>query len=170
MNRITPASHSPAPGATYLGPGLRMARVALILLGVAGLAWGAWVMIDTVRPTRLPGVALWIGAAIVVHDAAIAPVVFFAGVLLRRAGRRLAGTVITVVQGAIVLGSIVTLIVVPEMIAQGLGPKNPTVLPLDYGLNLAVFWVVIAVVATVISAVFYARSRRANQRPSSRQS
>ncbi len=152
------------------GAGIRAARIVLILLGVAGLAWGVWVMVDTVRLERLPGVALWIGAAIIVHDAVIVAAVFFAGVLLRRAARMLPGTIAVVVQGTMVLGAIVTLIVVPAMIAQGLGPKNPTVLPLDYGLNLAVFWAVIVVVATVISAVLYARSRRANQRPSSRQS
>jgi hypothetical protein len=169
MSQVSPAP-SPAPGGPATGVGMRAAQTALILLGAAGLVWGGWVMVHSVRIDRLPGVALWIGAGIVVHDAVIAPVVFFAGVLLRRAGRPLTGTIVALVQGTIVLGSIVTLIVVPEIIAQGIGPRNPTVLPLNYSLNLAVFWVMIAVVATSISAVLYARSRRANQRPSNRQS
>ncbi|TFD82645.1 hypothetical protein [Cryobacterium fucosi] len=170
MNQVSTPSFAPAPEPEQAAPGpaMRVARASLILVGAAALVWGVWVMFDTVRIARLPGVALWVGAAIVVHDAVIAPVLFFAGVLLRRAGRRLAGTVIAVLQGAIVLGSIMTLIVVPAIVAQtqGRAPQNPTVLPLDYGTNLAVFWVVIAVLATAASAVLYARSRRAEGRRS----
>lgn len=164
MNQASTPSNALTPEQAAHRPGMRVARAILILLGAAGLAWGAWVLVDTVRIARLPGLALWVGAAIVVHDAVIAPLVLFAGVLLRRAGRRLAGTVVTVLQGTIVLGSIMTLIVVPEIVAQGLDPKNPTVLPLDYGANLAVFWVVIAGVATAVSAVLYARNSRADRR------
>ncbi len=166
MNQDSTASVALTPEQALPGPGIRVARAILILLGAAGLAWGAWVMVDTVRTARLPGVALWVGAAIVVHDAVIAPLVLFAGVLLRRAGRRLAGTVVAVLQGTIVLGSIMTLIVVPAIVAQGVHSKNPTVLPLDYGTNLAVFWVVIAVLGTAASAALYARASRADRRSS----
>ncbi|TFC84082.1 hypothetical protein E3T23_00755 [Cryobacterium cheniae] len=149
---------------------MRVARTALILTGTAGLLFGVYVLFDTVRIARLPGVALWIGAAIVLHDAVLAVLVFFCGILLRRAGRRVTGTIVLVVQGAIVVGSIMTLIVVPAIVAQSLAPTNPSLLPLDYGRNLALFWVAVALVATVWSALLYARSKRANQRPSSRQS
>ncbi|TFD29431.1 hypothetical protein [Cryobacterium cryoconiti] len=149
---------------------MRVARTVLILIGTAGLLFGLYVLFDTVRVNRLPGVALWIGAAIVLHDAVVAPLVFFGGLLLRRAGRRVAGTIVLVVQGAIVVGSIMTLIVVPAFVAQSLTPNNPSILPLDYGRNLSLFWLGVALVATAASALLYARSRRANQRPSSRQS
>ena len=145
---------------------MRTARVALVGLGVLGLAWGAYVLVDTVAVQRLPGVALWIGAAIVLHDAVLSPLVFGLGVLTRRAGHRLAGSVIVTVQAAIVLGSLLGLIVVPAIVAQGLGPKNPTVLPLDYALNLGVAWLVLAVGSIAVSLWFYVRTRRANQRPS----
>ncbi|TFC48275.1 hypothetical protein E3T26_07040 [Cryobacterium sp. TMT1-21] len=149
---------------------MRVARTVLILIGTAGLVFGLYVLFDTVRITRLPGVALWIGAAIVLHDAVLAPVVFFLGLLLRRAGHRATGTILVLVQGAIVVGSIMTLIVVPAIVAQGLSPNNPSILPLDYGRNLALFWAALALVTTVWAGLLYARSRRANQRPSSRQS
>ncbi|MCI4658435.1 hypothetical protein [Cryobacterium zhongshanensis] len=60
-----------------LSPALRVTRVVLIGLGLAGLAWGAYVLLDTVKPARIPGIALWMGAAIVLHDAVISPLVFF---------------------------------------------------------------------------------------------
>jgi len=149
---------------------MRAARGVLIAAGVLGLALGAYVLLDTVALRRLPGVALWIGAAIVLHDAVISPLVFGLGVLTRRAGHRLAGGIIVTAQAAIVLGSLMTLIVLPAIVAQDLGPKNPSILPLDYALNLGLFWLVLAAVSVLVSLWFYVRTRRANQRPSRIQS
>lgn len=149
---------------------MRAARVILIAVGVLGLAFGAYVLVDTVALRRLPGLALWIGAAIVLHDAVISPLVFGLGVLTRRAGHRLAGSIIVTVQAAIVLGSLMTLIVLPAIVAQDLGPKNPSILPLDYALNLGRFWLALAVASVLVSLWFYLRTRRANQRPSRIQS
>jgi len=149
---------------------MRSARGVLIVVGVLGLALGAYVLVDTVAVRRLPGVALWIGAAIVLHDAVLSPLVFGLGVLTRRAGHRLAGSIIVTAQAAIVLGSLMTLIVLPAIVAQDLGPKNPSILPLDYALNLALFWLALAVASVLVSLWFYLRTRRANQRPSRIQS
>ena len=157
---------SPAPPSRRM----RAARGVLIAAGVLGLALGAYVLLDTVALRRLPGVALWIGAAIVLHDAVISPLVFGLGVLTRRAGHRLAGGIIVTAQAAIVLGSLMTLIVLPAIVAQDLGPKNPSILPLDYALNLGLFWLVLAAVSVLVSLWFYVRTRRANQRPSRIQS
>ncbi|MGY4859695.1 hypothetical protein [Cryobacterium sp. AP23] len=145
---------------------MRVARLLLVAVGVLGLGLGAYVLLDTVALRRLPGVALWIGLAIVLHDAVLSPVVFGLGVLTRRAGHRVAGSIIVTVQAVIVLGSLMTLIVVPAIVAQNLGPKNPTILPLDYALNLGLFWLALAVVGLIVCVWIYLRTRRANQRPS----
>lgn len=152
------------------GRRMRLARVVLVSLGVIGLGWAAVLLVDTVAPNRLPGVALWLGGAILLHDAVLSPLVFALGALTRRAGHRLAGSVIVTGQAAILLGSLVTLIVLPEIVARGLGPRNPTVLPLDYAQNLGVFWLVLIGVSIAVSGGLYVRARRANQRPSRRQS
>lgn len=160
---------------TYTAPVLpsrrmRAIRLALIIAGVLVLAVGAYVLVDSVALRRLPGLALWIGAAIVLHDAVISPVVFGLGILTRRAGHRLAGGIIVTVQAVIVLGSLMTLIVLPAIVAQRIGPKNPTILPLDYALNLGLFWLALAVGGALLAVWFYLRTRRANQRPSRLQS
>ncbi|MDH6235979.1 hypothetical protein [Cryobacterium sp. CG_9.6] len=149
---------------------IRGIRLGLIVLGVGLLAWGCYVLFDTVRVNRISGVALWIVAAIILHDAILAPIVFMAGVLLRRAGQRVGGTVIMVVQGFIVVGSIMSLIVVPAMVALNYKPDNPTVLPLNYGLNLAIFWLVLVIIAAGLAAWFYSRTKRTNERPEIRHS
>jgi hypothetical protein len=149
---------------------MRSARVLLVSTGIVGLVLGAYILVDSVDLRRLPGLALWIGAAIVLHDAVLAPVVFGLGVLTRRAGHRLAGSVIMTVQATIVLGSLMTLIVLPAIAAQRQGAKNPTVLPLDYAANLGLFWLVLALAGGITSSWFYLSTRRANQRPSRTQS
>jgi hypothetical protein len=159
---------APVPGA--VSGRMRAARVVLIGVGILGLALGGYVLVDTVALRRLPGLALWIGAAIVLHDAVLAPIVFGLGVLTRRAGHRVAGSVIMTVQATIVLGSLITLIVLPMLAAQRLGAKNPTVLPLDYAANLGLFWLILALAGAGVSFWFYLRTRRANQRPSLTQS
>jgi hypothetical protein len=159
---------APVPGA--VSGRMRAARVVLVGVGILGLALGGYVLVDTVALRRLPGLALWIGAAIVLHDAVLAPIVFGLGVLTRRAGHRVAGSVIMTVQATIVLGSLITLIVLPMLAAQRLGAKNPTVLPLDYAANLGLFWLILALAGAGVSFWFYLRTRRANQRPSLTQS
>jgi hypothetical protein len=159
---------APAPAA--VSGRMRAARVVLIAVGILGLALGGYVLVDTVALKRLPGLALWIGAAIVLHDAVLAPIIFGLGVLTRRAGHRVAGSVIMTVQATIVLGSLITLIVLPMIAAQRLGAKNPTVLPLDYAANLGLFWLILALAGAGVSVWFYLRTRRANQRPSLTQS
>lgn len=149
---------------------MRGIRLGLILIGAALLAWGTYVMFDTVRPTRIPGVALWIVAAIIVHDAIVAPMVFMIGLAISRAGHRFGGAVVVVIEGFVVVGSIMALIVVPAMIATNYAPDNPTVLPLDYGVNLAVFFVVLAVLAAGLAVWLYSRTKRTNERPDTRHS
>ena len=152
----------PPPAGIAASTSQRMRSIRLVLLGVGVLllAWGAFVMFDSVRLTRIPGVALWIAAAIVLHDAILAPIVFACAIALRRVGRRTTGTVIAIVQGAIVVGSIVSLIAVPTIVAKNFAPANPTVLPLNYGLNLGIFWLVLAVLTVGLSVWAFMRGRR----------
>ena len=159
----------PPPAGIAASTSRRMRSIRLVLVGVGVLllAWGAFVMFDSVRLTRIPGVTLWIAAAIVLHDAILAPIVFAGGIALRRAGQRATGTVIAIVQGAIVVGSIVSLVAVPTIVAKNFAPTNPTVLPLDYGLNLGIFWLVLAVLTVGLSVWAALRGRRGVPRENS---
>jgi len=100
--------------------------------------------------------------AIVLHDGILSPIVLFAGVLLRRTGRRLPWSVLVVIQIAVVIGSIMTLIVVPEITGQLRGPVNPTILTGDYGIRLALMWLVLLVLAGIVSAILTVRGGRRN--------
>ena len=156
-------------GSAGVGRGIRFGQISLLAVGLALLAWGAYVMVDTVALPRITGLAIWIVAAIILHDAILAPILFGTGLLLRRAGQSVPGTVIAVVQGVLVVGSMMSLIVVPILVAQNFTPNNPTILPLNYGLNLGIFWLVLLALGSGLSVWLYLRARRAKDRPSSSQ-
>jgi hypothetical protein len=139
---------------------VKLARILLVILGLAGLALGALVLVSSVKPNQIVGVGIWILGAIVLHDAVLSPALLGIDVLLRRAGRRVRIGVVVIIQVGIVVGAIMSLLVLPEIYAKTLGTKNDTVLPLDYGPNLALFWLGTAVV-TAIACVIYVRLRPA---------
>ncbi|THG30172.1 hypothetical protein [Naasia lichenicola] len=136
------------------------ARAVLIIGGILLMLVGAYQLVTTQRIDQLFGLALWMLGAIVLHDGILSPIVLFANVLLKRSGRRMPWSVLVVIQIAVVVGSVLTLIVVPEIAGQLRGPANPTILTGDYGLRLAVMWGVLLVIAAIISAVLVRRGKR----------
>ncbi|MFJ3383582.1 MULTISPECIES: hypothetical protein [unclassified Curtobacterium] len=141
---------------------MRAARIVLVVLGVLVLAFGAYVMVTTVKPNRIGGLATWLLGAVILHDAILSPFVVLVGLGLRRAGRALHAWVLVVVQGAIVLGSVLALVVIPEIGAKHHGAKNPTVVPFDYGARLLV---VEGVLLLVVIAALVVGWRTARRRP-----
>lgn len=138
---------------------MRAARGTLVAVGLVLLGVGAVLLLTELAPARWTGVAVWIGAAILVHDGVVAPVVVAIGLGAERVRDRLRLDVrgIAVAQGALLVGAILTAITVPALIASTLGNPNPTILVGAYGAALAVIWVVLAGVAAIAIGV----SRRA---------
>lgn len=141
---------------------MRAARIVLVVVGVLVIAFGAYVMVTTVRPNRIWGLATWLLGAVVLHDAILSPFVVAVGLLLRRTGRTIRVWALVVVQAAVVLGSVLALVVLPEIAAKHHGQKNPTVLPFDYGARLLVVEgvLLLVVVAVLVIAVVVGRSDR----------
>jgi len=136
-------------------------RIALVAGGVLLLALGGLVLLDTVSPRRYLGLAAWLVGALVVHDGIIAPSVAGVAVLLRRAGRRAPTAALVIVQGALVVLAVVAIVVVPQILKQGIGTPNPSVLPLDYTTNLVAFSVALVLIAAL--AVVVALRRRTDR-------
>jgi hypothetical protein len=135
---------------------VRVWRIALVVAGVLLLAVGAVTLLGDVNPKRYVGLLTWFVGALVIHDGIIAFVVVGINVAMRRAGRRVPLPVLLILQGAIVVGAIMALIVFPEIAKQAIGSANPTLLPLDYARNLAVFYAALAAV-TAVAIVAYLR-------------
>ena len=62
---------------------MKVARLILGALGVAGMLWGAWLLSDD-GFDRLTSTALWLVGVVVLHDAVLAPIVVVIGVVAAR--------------------------------------------------------------------------------------
>ncbi|MEU1405615.1 hypothetical protein ABZ471_25210 [Streptomyces sp. NPDC005728] len=129
-------------------------KVTRLLAGVAGVALmgvGASLLIDV---PDLTGVLVWLGGAVVLHDALIAPLVLLAGLVLVRGGMR------GPVRGALLVAGALTLVAAPVLLRPGTR-ANSSVLPLDYPRNWLIAVVAVATVTALLVAVRgFARSRR----------
>ncbi|MFD1275739.1 hypothetical protein ACFQ51_41465 [Streptomyces kaempferi] len=102
----------------------------------------------------LTDVLVWLGGAVALHDAVIAPLVLLAGLVLVR------GCVRGPVRGALVVAGALTVVALPVLLRPG-RTANSSVLPLDYPRNLLIAWVTVATVTALVLAVRgLARRRR----------
>ncbi|WP_369387653.1 hypothetical protein AB5J72_08585 [Streptomyces sp. CG1] len=133
--------------------------VLRLLAGAAGLALmgvGASLLLD--RQRDLMGVLEWLGGAVVLHDALVAPLMLLVGLVLVRGGVR------GPIRGALLVGGALTVVALPVLLRPG--PRaNSTVLPLDYPRN----WLLTLVaVATFTALLVVAKEvRRSRRRPPS---
>ncbi|MFG2480699.1 hypothetical protein [Streptomyces fagopyri] len=129
-------------------------KVTRYVAGAAGLALmgeGVSLLLDV---RDLTDVLVWLGGAVVLHDAVIAPLVLLAGLVLVRGGVR------GPVRAALVVAGALTVVALPVLLRPG-RTANPSVLPLDYPRNLLIALVAVATVtALVLAARGLARRRR----------
>ncbi|MET8982788.1 hypothetical protein ABZX85_45150 [Streptomyces sp. NPDC004539] len=132
---------------------MKAARVVAGAVGVVLMGVGVSLLVDV---RDLPGVLLWLGGAVVLHDAVLAPTVLLAGPLLVRGGAR------GPVRGGLLVAGALTVVALPVLLRPGPKP-NSSVLPLDYPRN----WLLALAAVTVATAlVLVARRVRRGRRPS----
>ncbi|MFG2577225.1 hypothetical protein [Streptomyces sp. NPDC048481] len=132
---------------------MKALRVLLGAVGLALMGVGAFQLTDVRDPI---GVLVWLGGAVLLHDAVIAPLVLLVGLVLVR--RRARGPV----RGALLVAGALTAVALPVLLRPG-RTANPSVLPLDYPRN----WL-IAVVAVATAAALWGAGRglvRRRRRP-----
>ena len=126
------------------------------MLGAVGMAYGAWLLVNRQDLGQIVEVAVWLAAAVVIHDGILAPAVlglgWLGGRLLPRAVAR--GAVVVLV----LLGPTV-LVAIPVLGRFGEKPDNPTLLDRDYTQGLLVF-AILCVCAGVAVALGELRSRQ----------
>ncbi|MFJ6945822.1 hypothetical protein ACISU4_14440 [Streptomyces wuyuanensis] len=125
-------------------------RYAAGALGVMMMGVGAALVLSS---RDAPGVLVWLGGALVLHDAVLAPLVLGVGLLV--AGLPARG----VVRGALVVGGSLVLITLPLLLRPG-APPNPSALPLPYGRNLVIVLGAVAGAACLVLLVRWLRRRR----------
>lgn len=136
------------------------ARAALGVIGVAIAGYGVYLVVKTVPWASYLAIATWLVAAVILHDAVLVPAVSLLRAATLRAGRRLPAAALALIEGAFVVGGVLSLVAVPEIWAKHLGRQNPSVLPGAYGQALLVTWVVLAVLTAGSVAVLAMIARR----------
>lgn len=134
-------------------------RMVVGVIGVAVAVYGVYLVVRTVPGTSYLAIAIWLAAAVILHDAVLVPVVSLLREATIRVGRRLPAASLVLIEGAFVVGGVLSLVAVPEIWAKHLGSLNPTVLPGAYGQALVVTWLVLAIL-TVGSIATLARLPR----------
>lgn len=114
------------------------------VIGMAAVVWGlrlVWVThVDVVR------FAGWLVGGVLVHDLVIAPLTLAIGVVLARV---LPPWLRAPVQVGAILTGVVLLFSIPGLVDAGHNARNPSVLPNDYPLGVAIIlgavWLAVAV-------------------------
>lgn len=153
---------TPKPAMTVV----RRWQIGLLVVGLGLLGIGGITLLNDVSPKRYLGIAEWFAGALILHDGIAALAVFGVSVLMRKFGRSIPFAVLAILQGALAIAAIFTALVLPEIVKRAIGSANPTILPLEYGLNLLLFYAGLAVVTAITVAGYLVLARRQKLRPS----
>ena len=139
-------------------------RVWRIVLGAAGIGLGAYGISQLF--TQLPRqtlvlLALWLIAALIIHDGLLSPAVVAVGAALRRyipdRGRRY-------LQFGLIMAAMVTVIAVPLIYRAHTQPPAKALLLQDFGINLTVLLAAIGGGTLIAYAIRVARDRSLSTR------
>lgn len=123
---------------------MRVLRAILMLLGLAGMAVGASLLLESVE--TIPDVVIWAGAGVVLHDAVWAPLVFLVGWV---GISRVRGPMRAPLMTGLWVSAVLTLVAIPVLGRFGERPDNPSLLNRNYTAGwlaaLAVVWLAVAV-------------------------
>jgi hypothetical protein len=130
-------------------------RVVLAVAGILLGLFGVGRLVTQVPVHSLIGLAVWLVAALIIHDGIASPLVIAVGALLARVpprGRRY-------LQAGMITGAMITVIAVPMIVRQDSQPVSKAILSQHYGSNLSLLLGLVAVGTLVAYAVRVARDQ-----------
>ena len=129
-------------------------RIILIVVGLGFLVLGGALLWQNIPHDTYLNLGIWLAGGLIAHDLLLAGLVAGGGWFV---SKYVPGRVRPYVQsGAIVAGCVIVMSI-PVLIAGGRTPSNPSLLPLNYWLNLAI---VLGIIALVTAVVAFVRLRR----------
>jgi len=128
-----------------------------MVVGAAIVGVALYGIADNMRETKPQSLVRFVLGAGIAHDFLVAPLVVLVGWLTYEVVPRAARPAVRV---GLALTFLTVLIAWPVVRAYGRSPRNPSLLPLDYGQNLVVALVVIWVATAVAATMATWRSRR----------
>jgi hypothetical protein len=128
----------------------------LAVTGVALGAFGVFRLVTEIPRHSLLILAVWLAAALIIHDAVLEPSVVGVGWLLRR---HLSDPSRRYVQLALIMIAFVAVIATPMIFLRNTQPAEKALLLRNYGANLILIIAIIAVLSLILYAVRVARDR-----------
>lgn len=139
-------------------------RIYRIALGIAGgllLTFGALRLLTELDTRDLFVLAVWLAAAVALHDGLIAPITVGTGVALTgvpsRARRYL--------QGGLLVAALISIIAIPLIGRQGTQPVSKAILLRDYTANLCLLLGMTAAMALVLYTLRMLQDQRSGRAP-----
>ncbi|MBT2534283.1 hypothetical protein J7E83_19555 [Arthrobacter sp. ISL-48] len=135
-----------------------------IILGLAGaglIGYGLLGLPTQLGPAELVGLLTWMAVGLLLHDGVIVPLSTLAGAGLTRLSFGLRPTSVALLRGALMTGTVVTLITGILLKAQSVA-RSTTVLEVDYAGHLLWFWTVLALAS---AAAIYVSERSGSTGP-----
>lgn len=132
------------------------ARIALAAAGLFLLLYGAFRLVTQVPHAELIVLAFWLVGALVIQDGILSPLVVSVSWVLARAVPPRARRYL---QFALIAGGLVTVVALPMIHRQKVGPAQKALLRQNFAANLTIILAVIAVVTLAAYAVRVARDR-----------
>ena len=135
-----------------------------IVLAIAGIAIGLFGVVRLVTQVPVPslvGLAVWLIAALVIHDGIASPLVLALGALVGRVpprGRRY-------LQAGLIMAAMVAVLAVPMIYRRGSQPPSKALLDQDFGGHLTLLLGVIASATLLAYAIRVARSSSGSVTP-----
>lgn len=137
-------------------------RIIFASAGGALLIFGAFRLLTEIALPNLIALALWMAAAIVIHDGVLSPVVLGTGWFLRR---HVPDRARRYLQTGLIVSGLLTVIAVPMIVLRNSQPAVKAMLLRNYGANLTLLIGLVAVVTLALYAVRVARDRGAAHPP-----
>jgi hypothetical protein len=132
-------------------------RIGLAIAGLLLALFGVFRLLTEIPPGSLILLGIWLLAALIVHDAVVAPATVAVGWVLRRTTPdRERGYL----QSALIMIAVVALVAVPMIALRGSQPPVKALLLRDYAANLALLIGVIIAVSALRLAARLVRDHR----------
>lgn len=131
-------------------------RIALATAGLLLGFYGVFRIVTQVPHHKLLVLAFWLIGALIIHDGILSPAVVSISWVLARVVRPRARRYL---QFALIVGGLVTVIALPMIHREHIGPQSKALLRQNFSANLTILLAIIAVVTLAAYAVRIARDR-----------
>ncbi|WP_375499096.1 hypothetical protein [uncultured Jatrophihabitans sp.] len=132
-------------------------RIALGALGVAFGLFGVFRLLTQLDTADLVQLAIWLVAALVLHDGVLSPIIVAVGVVVSRIPSRARAAL----QGGLIAGGLITVVAVPMIHRAYTQPASKAILRQNFTANLGILLAVVAAGAVAFYVIALVRDRRA---------